>query len=202
MEYPERKHTRLKNFDYGQDDYYFVTIHTDHNEYTLSDIIPAANDVGRGLAPAAGNTANIVGRGLAPAAGKVPAVEIKLTEIGKISEQQLFALEKRYKCVKIDKYVIMPNHIHTVIIISENYAMNIAAGASPRPTLTEIIGAFKSLTTRICNQNDDVPGRKIFQTSFYDRIIRNEKEYFAVLKYIEDNPIKWWIEHQSSPEIL
>lgn len=187
MEYPKRKHTRLKNFDYGQDGYYFVTIHTDHNEYTLSEIIPAANDVGRGLAPAA---------------GKVPAAEIKLTEIGKISEQQLFALEKRYKCVKIDKYVIMPNHIHTVIIISENYAMNIAAGASPRPTLTEIIGAFKSLTTRICNQNDDVPGRKIFQTSFYDRIIRNEKEYFAVLKYIEDNPIKWWIEHQSSPEIL
>jgi len=68
----------------------------------------------------------IVGRGLAPA-------EIKLTKIGKIVEEQLNNLPNSYDYVKIDKYVIMPTHIHAIIILSGQ-----TAGASPRPTLMDI----------------------------------------------------------------
>lgn len=166
MPYYNRKHIRLKNYDYSQCGYYYVTIHTANNDHILST-------VGRGLAPA--------------------YYEINLTETGKITEQQLFALEERFKCVKIDKYVIMPNHIHVIIIIEENDMPIEKAGASPRPTLSDIVCAYKSITTRICNKNDNIQGRKIFQTSFYENIIRNEKAYYSILNYIENNPLKWVI---------
>lgn len=166
MPYYNRKHIRLKNYDYSQCGYYYVTIHTANNEHTLST-------VGRGLAPA--------------------CYEINLTETGKIAEQQLFALEERFDGVKIDKYVIMPNHIHVIIIIDESGKSVGEAGASSRPTLSDIVCAYKSITTRICNKNDNIQGRKIFQTSFYENIIRNEKAYCAILNYMENNPLKWVI---------
>ncbi len=67
---------------------------------------------------------NKVGRGLAPAEAKVT-----LTEAGKIAQEQMFLLEKRYPYVKIDKYVIMPTHIHAIIVLGET------AGVNPRPTV-------------------------------------------------------------------
>ena len=156
---PKRKHPRLKNYDYGSNGYYYITICTHENRNILSK-------VGRGLAPA--------------------EAEIILTATGKIAEEQLFDLEKRYQGVKIDKYVIMPNHIHAILILE-----NPTAGASPRPTLPDIICTYKSLTTRICNKQLNTPGRKIFQVSFYDEVIKNESHYLETWQYIEDNPLKY-----------
>ncbi|MBQ2898659.1 MAG: hypothetical protein IJE28_02810, partial [Oscillospiraceae bacterium] len=65
------------------------------------------------------------------------------------------------------------------------------AGASPRPTLSDIVCAYKSRTTRLCNKFDLSPGRKIFQASFYDEIIRNQSAYDEISKYIFENPMKW-----------
>lgn len=87
--------------------------------------------------------------------------------------------------MRIDRYVIMPTHIHVIIDLSG------AAGASPRPTLMDVVGAWKSLTTRLCNQCDNIPGRKLFQTSFYERVIRNDAEYLEICRYLEENPAKW-----------
>ncbi len=65
------------------------------------------------------------------------------------------------------------------------------AGASPRPTLPYIVGAFKSLTTRGCNKRFDTPGRKLFQESFYEAVLRSDADYQARWKYIDENPLKW-----------
>lgn len=108
MELPKRKPNRLKQYDYTLNGAYFITICTQNRKEILSEII-----VGRGLAPA----------------------ECKLSEYGKIAEQELLNLEKRYAGVKIDKYVIMPDHIHAIISINND----ITAGASPRPTLSDMI---------------------------------------------------------------
>ena len=161
MVLPNRKSHRLQNYDYSQSGYYFVTICVKNREPLLGAI-----NVGRGLAPA--------------------GVSIQRSPIGIVVEQQLFELESRYDFVKIDKYVIMPNHIHFILVLADK-----AAGASPRPTLTDIICAYKSLTTRICNQNDKVRGRVIFQTSFYEKVIRDERGYREVWEYIDENPLKW-----------
>ena len=156
---PQRKHPRLEDFDYGSDGYYFVTICTQKRRCLLS---------------------NVVGRGLAPA-----EKEVEYTKLGKIAEQQLHSLEKRYSCLKTDRYVIMPNHIHAVLVISNN-----TAGASPRPTLTDIICTYKSLTTKECRKIGF--SEQLFQSSFYEHIIRGQADYDEIIKYICDNPSQWY----------
>ena len=154
-----RKHIRLKNFDYSSNGAYFVTICTQNRRCVLSHI------VGRGLAPAeTGNTQN--------------------TLFGNIAEQQLLLLEERYKFLKIDQYVIMPNHIHIILILNGELA-----GASPRPTIMDIVCAYKSLTTKECKRNG-FP-EKLFQDSFYEHVIRNQKDYEEIAEYIHLNPVRW-----------
>ena len=147
-ELPQRKHPRLDNYDYGSAGAYFVTICTQNRRCVLSRIVGRGlataeaggmeyttfGNVGRGLATAeAGGmeytTFGNVGRGLAPA----EASGIEYTSFGKIAEQQLLSLEDRYAYLSVDQYVIMPNHIHVVLILESE-----AAGASPRPTVTDI----------------------------------------------------------------
>ncbi|MGN0978119.1 MAG: transposase [Faecousia sp.] len=159
MEYSQRKHPRLKKYDYSLPGYYYVTVHAVHDA-------PLLSRVGRGLAPA----------------GAV----VSLTTAGEIAERQLFALEKRYPNVLINKYVIMPTHIHVIVRLTER---NAEAGSSP--TLMDVIGAYKSLTTRACNQFYHTPGRKLFQESFYDTVLRNEKAYQKCWLYIDANPANW-----------
>ena len=116
MNLPKRKPTRLKEYDYSQNGAYFITI-CSHNKQCIFS--------------------SVVGQGLAPAA-------IKLTSIGKIADEEIAHLENRYKNIKIDKYVIMPNHIHAIIIISERI--------NPFPTkkydISNVVGKFKAAVTR------------------------------------------------------
>lgn len=96
-------------------------------------------------------------------------------------------LENRYPLVKLYQDVIMPNHIHAIIQIQENCGK--AGGASPSPTLIDVICAFKSLTTRLCNKVAPIP--QLFQRSFYDHMIRCESSYLEIARYIDENPAKW-----------
>ena len=200
VQYPERKHTRLKHYDYSTTAAYFVTICTKGKHPLLSTVIApphveeSPSTVGRGLAPAASpmeqnfnlphveESPSTVGRGLAPAAA---SASVQLTQIGEICENQLSLLAHRYPHIYIDDYVIMPDHIHAIIIFK-----NQTAGASPRPTLTDVICTYKSLTTReykkLAPQNPT-----LFQTSFYEHVIRNRRDHDAIVKYIHENPINW-----------
>ena len=127
--------------------------------------------------------------GLAPA----EAIGMEYTSFGNIAEQQLLSLEDRYEYLSVDKYVIMPNHIHVVLILESD-----AAGASPRPTLTDIVCAYKSLTTRECKKNGF--NGKLFQTSFYEHIIRGREDYDEIIKYIYENPIHWYCDELYTEE--
>lgn len=156
MDKPRRKQIRLKNYDYSSSGYYFVTICSYNRKPIFS---------------------KIVGQGLAPAA-------TELTLYGKIAQKQLLDLENRFKGIKIDKYIIMPNHIHIIVVINKT-----EAGASPCPTLSDVICAFKSLTVRECNAA--LSHQKLFQASFHDHIIRGEKDYEKIWQYIDSNASKW-----------
>ena len=160
MEHPTRKPMRLKEYDYGTNGAYFITVCTEGKRKILSDIF-----VGQGLAPA----------------------EIRLTPYGEIAERQILDLENRYPCIRIDKYVIMPNHIHMIVMIQ-----NETAGASPCPTIADVMCAYKSLTTRMCNKRRYIG--KLFQTSYHDHIIRGERDYAEIWQYIENNPLKWTLD--------
>ena len=161
---PKRKHPRLDHYDYSTPGAYFITICTQNRRCLLS---------------------SIVGRGLAPA-------EIQYTVYGKISGKQLFLLEERYSNLKIDRYVIMPNHIHAILLLEDT------AGASPRPTVTDIICIYKSLTTRECKKVQPID--KLFQTSFYEHVIRGQADYDEIAEYIVNNPKQWELDKLYSQE--
>ena len=152
---PKRKHPRLGHYDYSTGGAYFVTICTHNRRCLLS---------------------RIVGRGLAPA-------EILYTAYGQIAREQLLLLEERYPSLKIDQYVIMPNHIHIILVLDET------AGDSQSPTIMDIICAYKSLTTRKCKKVQPID--KLFQTSFYEHVIRGREDYDEIAEYIVNNPKQW-----------
>lgn len=152
---PQRKHPRLAHYDYSTAGAYFITICTHNRRCLLSRI--AGQDLG--------------------------AAEVHYTAYGEIAEKQLLLLEQRYPSLKIDQFVIMPNHIHAILILEE------AAGASPRPTIADIVCAYKSLTTRACKAVR--PVEKLFQTSFYDHVIRGQEDYAEIAEYIVNNPKQW-----------
>lgn len=154
----KRKPRRLKNFDYSTNGYYFITVCSFEKRQIFS---------------------KIVSTGILPA-------EAVTTKWGKIAEIQLLELMDRYPSVRIDNYVIMPNHIHAIIEISNNPS---TAGASPCPTLSDIICTFKSLTACKCKKEGFAD--KLFQSSFHDHIIRNESDYEMIWNYIEVNPARW-----------
>ena len=119
----------------------------------------------------------IVGEGLAPPV-------LKLLPFGECIKEQINNLEIRYENVKIDNYVIMPNHIHILMRIE-----NQTGGASPSPTVSDIICAFKSLSTLECKKL--FPIDILFQRSYHDHIIRDDIDYQNICQYIDENPIKW-----------
>ena len=162
---PKRKHPRLGHYDYSTVGAYYITICTQNRRCLLS---------------------RIVGRGLAPA-------EIQYTAYGQIAREQLLLLEQRYPSLKIDQYVIMPNHIHAILLLEET------AGASPRPTIMDIVCAYKSLTTRQCKKVQPID--KLFQTSFYEHVIRGHEDYDEIAEYIVNNPMQWELDKLYSKEL-
>ena len=109
---------------------------------------------------------------------------VKCTNLGHIVEQQIAAIPKRFPTVLVDTYVIMPNHIHLLLRLQED-----AGRASPSPTVGAVIGALKSLSTRAARPY--LNGKPLFQRSFYDHVVRNEKNYTECWLYIDSYPARW-----------
>ena len=164
---PKRKSTRLKGFDYSTEGAYFVTICVNDRKPILSEVIKTA--VGEGLAP--------------------PEYSVKLKPCGEAVKEQLQHIENRFSSVSVEDYVIMPDHIHVIIFLHGK-----AGGASPSPTLNDVICAFKSLTSRECKQKYGI--EKIFQRSYAEHIVRNIEDYETRRKYICENPLRWYIKRK------
>ena len=154
----ERKRNRLRNYDYGQNGAYFITICTKDRKQILS---------------------KIVGDGF-----PVPNLP------GRIAEEMIEQVMIRYPSVSVDKYVIMPDHIHLLL--------RIEGTGNPSPTLGNVIGWYKYQTTKRINQTDATQGLQVFQRSYYDHVIRNQQDYDSVWEYIENNPRKWAMKKQGS----
>ena len=151
---PQRKSPRIKGFPYDAIGCYFITICTKNREHLFS---------------------KIVGRGLDPAV----KTKIILKPFGEIAAEELLKIPTHFENVRIEKYAIMPDHIHFLLTIKKG-----AAGSRPRPTVSQIVGLYKSGVSRRC-------GRSVWQASFYDHVIRGPQDYEEIWKYIENNPLQW-----------
>ena len=142
--------------------------------------------------------------------GDIMNKSIFLSKSGKMISEKFLNITET-EGVKIDKYVVMPNHIHAIITISYEETKILNNGINSNdgtkilnngttqgsfPTLSELIQRFKTITTKLyidgVKEGIYQPfNKKIWQKSFYDHIIRNENEYKTICNYIEHNPQKW-----------
>ena len=152
-----RKQLRLENFDYNSPGSYFITVCTQKRAPILGRIVGG---------------------------GALDAPSVELSNAGIVVKKHIDRINLIDAHLTVDKYVIMPNHIH-LLFSSENDA----AGASPCPTISDVVCSFKSLTTRKCKQAGW--NNSVFQTSFHDHIIRNRDDYREIWHYIHTNPQRW-----------
>ena len=130
--------------------------------------------------------------------GDVVNGKIELNDVGRIVSSVWHDLAKRFKNIELDGFVIMPNHVHGIVVIVGAPlagARDLRAGTRPAPTLGDIIGAFKSVTAR--QYYLDSKGEKLWQRNYYERVIRNEKELFEIRRYIQENPSKWELDPEN-----
>lgn len=155
-----RKTTRLPGYDYSAPGAYFLTICTQDRKCLLS---------------------RIVGTGVLDG----PLVE--LTPYGAVAEKYLRQLNAFYEDLCVDSYVIMPNHIHLLLVIKGS-----ASGPSGTPVPTKIqnstVSRFLSTFKRFCNKEY---GQNIWQSRSYDHVVRDRADYDTRLAYIAANPARW-----------
>jgi putative transposase len=212
-----RRSLRIKSRDYSRDGYYFVTICARNRENLFADLC-----IGAGLAPAPYRlNAQVKGQpqGLPLHQETAPAQDstngLILTIAGRIIEKNWQKIAEEN--IKTDAFVIMPNHIHGIIIIKP-HTLGVEAGLAPAldssdndqgqprglplhtknaPALNlgSIIGAFKSRCVKdylkYIDDNNLNESAKIWQRNYYERIIRNRKELIATRNYIKSNPANW-----------
>lgn len=153
----QRKPTRLGYYDYSTPGAYFLTLCVQDHKCLLGSIVGG---------------------------GALDAPHVLLSAKGKIVEKYIIS-GNRCQGIRVDKYVIMPNHIHLLVFVDETAS----GGTSKAPSPTNaVISHFISTLKRFCHRD---MGEKIFQRSYHDHIIRNEKDYQRIWTYIDGNPARW-----------
>ena len=158
---PVRHLVRLSEFDYSSEGSYFLTVCAIQHKCIFSRIVGGV---------------------------VLEAPFFILSSIGRIVERNLLEVLKQRTNIVIDRYVIMPNHVHILLRIN-------GASGTPPPTnlpvnraANAVIPAFVGTWKRFANRE---AGRALFQRSYYDHVIRNEKDFLVHWEYIENNPARW-----------
>lgn len=160
---PNRQSIRLKEYDYSQAGAYFVTLCTLNRECLF---------------------------------GSITESKMILNTIGKIVIDSWVWLAEQYDYVTLDESIVMPNHLHGIIVIGDQRHPT-AGGSLVRPymgkqkSLGELVGAFKTVSTKKTNQMRSTQGARLWQRNYYEHVIRNDEEMNRVREYISYNPSKW-----------
>ncbi|MFV5700270.1 transposase [Flavobacterium sp. XS2P12] len=174
---------RLKNWDYGNNGAYFITICTQNREHFFGEIISVADEN-----------------------------EMQLNEIGKLAERFWAEIPNHFPFVELGNYIIMPNHIHGILIINKQIIVDdivetlqckvstvnatetinkkeLMAEISPKSgTISTIIRSYKSVLTKNAHfMHADFE----WQARFHDHIIRDSESFERIQNYIETNPELW-----------
>ncbi|MCD6366281.1 MAG: transposase [Bacteroidales bacterium] len=169
---------RLRNWDYRWAGAYFITICTRHREHYFGEIV----NTGHALYPK----------------------KMQLSNIGVIADILWHEIKNHAKNIELGAFIVMPNHIHGILILNDNVAVEtLHATSLPQPqnnnefmanispksnSISTIIRSYKSAVTKHARRLGYDFG---WQPRFYDHIIRNEKSFNTISNYIINNPSKW-----------
>lgn len=140
--------------------------------------------------------------------GHVVDGRVQLNEYGRIVAEEWYRTEEVRDRVVIDTFVVMPNHTHGVIVITDPPDADPGRGSSPTTpyqdeppdrtfggaiagSLSTIMRQFKSMVTKRVNRLRDTPGAAVWQRNFYERVVRNRDELDRIREYIRRNPAQW-----------
>ncbi len=151
-DFPKRKPNRLRDYDYSTPGAYFITICSKDRKQLLGKIV--------------GDDAHIVPKN-------------DLSNYGLICDKYINSINVKYENVTVDKYVIMPNHIHLIIFLNGTMW-----ASSPTNNIESIIRSFKTMVTKEI-------GISIWQRSYHDHVIRDENDYKKIWEYIDNNVTQW-----------
>ena len=176
---PVQKQNRIQNFDYSQNGVYFITICTENRKCLLSRIIPPTTTTATNV-PAVFTVPTVGG-------GVLDAPQVLLTDFGRVVDHRIRQMNAVYSEIRAEKYVIMPNHIHLLLTIDRGVVVTSGTSRTPSPT-NALIPRYVSTLKRMCNK---VFGQNIWQRSFHDHVIREERDYQMIWQYIDANPALW-----------
>lgn len=140
--------------------------------------------------------------------GEVVDGEMRLNETGMLVLSAWGDLPQRFTNVYLDKAVIMPNHVHGIIIVGAPLAAPVSdvpinkGAASSAPTLGNIMRAFKSISAGAVNRLLNRSVRPLWQRNYYEHIIRNEVSLTRIRQYILDNPAQWALDRENPDAII
>ncbi|HDL16306.1 MAG TPA: transposase [Rhizobiales bacterium] len=178
-----RRSIRLKDYDYTGDGAYFVTVCIKDRDCLFGEVVDDA---------------------------------MRLNAAGEMVLAEWGALSDRFPTVELDAFIVMPNHIHGVIVITCDG--NVGAGLVPAPhvsgadtnrattrvapTLGNVVGAFKSLTTVLYARGVKQSGwpafaGRLWQRNYYEHVIRGEVSLNRIRQYILDNPAQWAFDREN-----
>lgn len=160
MNLPKRKSTRLADYDYSSEGAYFITICTHNRKNLFSNIVGAIHE----------------------------SPENKLNSNGEIVDFYIQKLNNRFE-LKVEKYIIMPNHIHLIVIIEKSERSIRESTLQKRALISKAMGYLKMNVSRDIHKNGYA--KNIWQRSFNDHIIRDQHDYLKIWNYIDTNPQKW-----------
>ena len=152
-----RKNIRLSGHDYSQTGAYFVTVCAKDKQplFWNQDLVGA--DIIRLESNETGHE--------------------PLSEIGEIVDRAIRNIPKVYDGVTVEKYTVMPNHVHLILMIGQRRMIS-------APTVSTIVGGMKRWASRQCSQ-------PLWQKGFYDHIIRDDNDFLTRWNYIDSNPARW-----------
>lgn len=168
-----RRSLRLKEYDYTQPGAYFVTMCTQGRELLFGHVIDGIMNLNQ--------------------VGQVQAIGT--------------ALPKRFPSVELDHFRVMPNHVHGIINLNAClYGTEGAASRAPTslprlPTLGDVVGAYKSVSTVEVNRLLGRSGRPLWQRNYYEHIVRDQRSLAEIRVYIVDNPARWAFDREN-PEAI
>jgi REP element-mobilizing transposase RayT len=161
--------------------------------------------------------------------GEVINERMQVNAYGEIAYREWVQTAALRPHVELDAFVVMPNHIHAIVVITQTPASDApnteitpnppinahtvgarrAVPPIPSParqfgtsipgSLSTIIGAYKSAVTKEVNRLRNTPGAAVWQRNFYERVIRNEQMLNAIRTYIEANPSTWAQDTENMP---
>jgi putative transposase len=177
-----RRSIRLKDYDYSQSGLYFITICSQDRRCLFGEIADGV---------------------------------MILNDAGQMIREQWSILPNRFNSIELHEFIVMPNHFHGIVelvseqtvgaplvgALVERHQMGQPQGIAPtapeiNPTIGDVIGAFKSLTTNeyiagVKQKNWSPFNKKLWQRNYYEHIIRSEQSYLEIAEYIQNNPLKW-----------